>query len=203
MVAMNSPLPPEPCGWLPAAPPVLLVPGYLNSGPDHWQSHWEKRWPQVRRVDLGSWDAPDRELWQERFQAALQTCSEPPLVVAHSLGCLVVADHQARGALAPMAAALLVAPPDPGQPEAPVAIRGFGPVDRGRFKVPGLVVTSSNDPFAAEAFVLDLAQAWGLNIHSLGPCGHINADSGLGEWREGLGLLAELQAAAGKPGLHG
>jgi predicted alpha/beta hydrolase family esterase len=65
------------------------------------------------------------------------------------------------------------------------------------------VVTSSNDPFAAEAFVLDLAQAWGLNSHRLGACGHINADSGLGEWREGLALLAALQAAAGNPGLHG
>jgi predicted alpha/beta hydrolase family esterase len=74
---MNSPLPPDPSVWLPTAPPVLLVPGYLNSGPDHWQSHWEKRWPQVRRVDLGRWDAPDRELWQERFQAAVQACSEP------------------------------------------------------------------------------------------------------------------------------
>jgi len=83
-----------------------------------------------------------------------------------------------------------------------VAIRGFGPVARGRFKVPGLVVTSSNDPFAAEAFVLDLAQAWGLNTHRLGPCGHINADSGLGEWREGLALLAELQAV-GNSGLLG
>ena len=120
-------------------------------------------------------------------------------MVAHSLGCLVVADHQARGALAPVAAALLVAPPDPGHPEAPEAIRGFGPVARGRFQVPGLVVSSSNDPFAAEAYVLELAQDWGLSTHRLGPCGHINADSGLGDWRQGMALLAALHTAASNP----
>ena len=45
------------------------------------------------------------------------------------------------------------------------------------------------------AYVLELGQDWGLSAHRLGPCGPINADSGLGDWREGMGLLAALHAA--------
>lgn len=33
---------------------------------------------------------------------------------------------------------------------------------------------------------------WGSELHDAGSLGHINADSGLGRWPEGLGLLGTL-----------
>jgi predicted alpha/beta hydrolase family esterase len=57
------------------------------------------------------------------------------------------------------------------------------------FAVPGLVVISSNDPYAEETFSLNLAKDWGLEVVRLGPCGHINDQSGYGDWPEGLALL--------------
>ena len=30
--------------------PVLILPGLYNSGPEHWQSHWERAHPEFRRV---------------------------------------------------------------------------------------------------------------------------------------------------------
>jgi predicted alpha/beta hydrolase family esterase len=34
-----------------------------------------------------------------------------------------------------------------------------------------------------------MAQDWGARWVNLGACGHINAQSGLGDWPEGLALL--------------
>lgn len=41
-------------------PRVLILPGRGNSGEKHWQSVWEKRDPQLRRVQQREWDNPDR-----------------------------------------------------------------------------------------------------------------------------------------------
>jgi predicted alpha/beta hydrolase family esterase len=65
-------------------------------------------------------------------------------------------------------------------------------VPRARFGVPGQLVLSSDDPYATEAFALELAQAWGLEPLRLGPLGHINAESGLGHWPQGLALAEAL-----------
>ena len=37
-----------------------------------------------------------------------------------------------------------------------------------------------------------MAQAWGARMVDCGECGHINAESGLGEWPEGQALLHTL-----------
>jgi len=46
----------------PERPLCLIVPGLDNSGPDHWQSLWESRRDDCRRVDLGCWSEPDRRV---------------------------------------------------------------------------------------------------------------------------------------------
>jgi predicted alpha/beta hydrolase family esterase len=114
------------------------------------------------------------------------------VLIAHSLGCLATANLMALPSPPPIAGAMLVAPPDPSRPDTPVEIADFAPPARVPFAVPGLVVISSNDPYAEEAFSLDLATAWGLEVVRLGPCGHINDQSGYGEWPEGLVLLERL-----------
>ena len=48
----------------PQADPILLtVPGLGNSGPTHWQSIWERERADCRRVELGMWDEPHRNVW--------------------------------------------------------------------------------------------------------------------------------------------
>jgi len=75
----------------PERPLCLIVPGLDNSGPDHWQSLWESRRDDCRRVDLGCWSEPDRRVWTERLDAALAMTDGPLILVAHSLGCLTIA----------------------------------------------------------------------------------------------------------------
>ncbi|AOM41897.1 alpha/beta hydrolase [Xenorhabdus hominickii] len=35
----------------------LIVPGYTNSGPDHWQSHLERKYLNVTRVQQDNWQS--------------------------------------------------------------------------------------------------------------------------------------------------
>ena len=41
-----------------ATPPILIVPGLYNSGPDHWQTHWERALPGAVRVEQQDWERP-------------------------------------------------------------------------------------------------------------------------------------------------
>lgn len=168
---------------------VLLLPGWLNSDPGHWQSHWERRhgW---QRVEQDDWQWPRRGDWMMRLDEALLASSTPALLVAHSLGCQLVAawsahsQHRER-----VHAALLVAPPDVERDDMPPQLYSWRPIVRERLPFPSVVVTSSDDPFCAPERAAQMAQQWGSELHTLGPLGHINASSGLGDWLEGLALL--------------
>ena len=95
-----------------AAPRVLLLPGWLNSDAAHWQSRWETLHGH-RRVEQDDWLWPRRGDWMARLDEVLLADPGPAVLVAHSLGCQLVAawaghsQHTAR-----VQAALLVAPPD-------------------------------------------------------------------------------------------
>lgn len=175
-----------------ASPPCLLLPGWLNSGPDHWQSRWQRLRPELGRVDFGDWQDPEPVAWSRALRRDVETAAAPPVLIAHSLGCLAAAALVADGDPPPLAGALLVAPPDPARADTPVAIADFAPVARRSFRVPGMVIFSSNDPYAGCGFARSLAEAWGLEPVELGPLGHINSESGLGDWPDGLALLDRL-----------
>jgi predicted alpha/beta hydrolase family esterase len=175
--------------------PVLMLPGYGNSGPGHWQSLWEAEAPDYLRVHQRSWDRPEREAWVDAVETAVRAQPSPPVLVAHSLACLAVA-HWAAGPHSPAAGALLVAPPDPHGPAFPPAITGFAPLPARRLGLPAVVVVAStDDPYADEGFVTVAADAWGARLVSAGAAGHVNPDSGHGPWPQGRALLADLLAS--------
>lgn len=170
---------------------VLVLPGFGNSGPAHWQTLWEVRHPAWRRVDLGQWDAPRCEDWVRALDAAVRHCPTPPVLVAHSLACLLVA-HWAGQSSAPIKGAFLVAVPEPASPSFPATAVGFVPVPMQLLPFPTLVVASANDSFGSVAHAQRCATAWGSRFIDVGEAGHINADSGIGEWSEGYALFEEF-----------
>lgn len=176
-------------------PLCLIVPGLDNSGPDHWQSLWEERRGDCRRVDLGCWSEPDRRIWTERLDAALAMTDGPIVLVAHSLGCLTIAwwalgaDH-AR--LERVRGALLVAPPDVDASDAHPFVRRFAPAPGRSLPFPSILVASRNDRYAAFERLEVLTRTWGSRFVDAGHVGHINALSGLGGWSDGEVLLEEL-----------
>jgi serine hydrolase len=175
--------------------PILTLPGINGSGSGHWQTLWERSVPGARRVTAPDWDRPVCAEWVETLERAVADAGRDVILVAHSLGCLQVV-HWARDTRLSVRGALLVAPPDPGGPAFPAAAVGFAPVPPGRLPFPSTLIHSADDPYASAAFVRRCADDWGSRLVEISPCGHINADSGLGDWAEGRRWLEGLMAGS-------
>jgi predicted alpha/beta hydrolase family esterase len=168
--------------------PVLLVPGIGNSGLTHWQTLWQADHRDVGRVMQRDWDHPACDEWVEVLDKAVGQAAEPPILVAHSLGCLAVA-HWAALSDRSCHAVLLVAVPDPSGPAFPPGATGFMPVPAALRRYRVTVVSSSDDPYATARYTEECAAAWGAEHVCLGRRGHINADSGLGDWPDGWAIV--------------
>lgn len=170
---------------------ILILPGVGNSGPDHWQTRWQQSNPAYQRVEQEDWDHPVCWEWMQNLEAAVAATGPDTVLVAHSLGCLLAVHWAAQSKLR-AAAALLVALPDPDGPFFPREIQGFSPVPMRALPFPSIIVASSNDPYGSRAHAYARARIWGSNVVEIGAAGHINADSGLGDWPAGQAILKSL-----------
>lgn len=172
--------------------PILIVPGLYNSGPDHWQTHWERALPGAERVEQQDWERPLLGDWTISLAEAVRR-RPGAILVAHSLGCALVAHFAQVTGGRGVGGAMLVAPADVNR-EGPAGrlLVGFSPIPRRRLPFTSLVVASRNDSYVeierAEAF----ARGWGSSFVDLGRAGHINVDSGHGPWPKGRALLRGL-----------
>lgn len=170
---------------------VLVVPGLWNSGPQNWQTIWQAKHQEYVRVQQRDWEHPICEEWVETLDSYVTRCSAPPILIAHSLGCVTVA-HWAARYHRKVHGGFLVAPSDVEAPTYPDGTDGFNPIPLEPLGFPNLLVASSNDPYVTLERATLLADAWGSRLVNIGPAGHINPDSGHGEWPEGEELLREL-----------
>lgn len=175
---------------------VLILPGIGNSGPKHWQSEWEKLETSMHRVLQDEWDAPRCEDWMRRVDDTLAVQTMPIVFATHSSSCALIAHWAGKAStdmLSRVKGALLVAPSDPTGPNYPAGPTGFAPVPLNRLPFPSIVVGSDDDIYVTEAQARIYANAWGSKFVLVKGAGHINSDSGLGQWPQGMALLNELR----------
>ncbi|MFZ2738993.1 MAG: alpha/beta hydrolase [Burkholderiaceae bacterium] len=171
---------------------VLLLPGWKNSGLDHWQSRWEATLGHVR-VEQHDWERPLRGDWLMQLEQAVLRNSAITLV-AHSLGCHLVAAWAAHSRnVHRVRAALLVAPSDVEREEVRPCLPSWSPIERQKLPFQSILVASHNDPFCSFRRSQQWARDWGAELADLGMMGHLNAQSGLGDWPQGQALLERLQ----------
>lgn len=178
-------------------PPIIILPGIGGSGPEHWQSLWQAETPEMTRFAPRDWDEPDLADWIAALDRAINNAPAPPVLLAHSLACLLVPHwvaHNRDNARMRVAGAMLVAPPDPAGPAFPPQAVGFAPAPRTTMPFPTRVVLSTNDPYGALDYGCDFAVALGADHVEIGEYGHINAASGIGIWPQGRALLDDLIA---------
>jgi predicted alpha/beta hydrolase family esterase len=181
-------------------PLILIVPGLCNSGPGHWQTAWEQDLPDCVRVELGMWSNPNRNAWVNQLNLAIQRAGRPVILVAHSLGCHAVAwwnEYERPTADGPVVGALLVAPPDVEDRKADRRLARFAPVMRTPLPFPSIVVASRDDPYIEFGRARRIARIWKSRFVDAGWLGHINAESGIGDWPFGKFLLRQLKSAGG------
>lgn len=177
---------------------VLVVPGLHDSGAAHWQSWLQAAFRRSARALQDDWSRPDLAAWSARIEATVADDADAVwIAVAHSFGCLAVADCLARQALAGRAGegegagprivgALLVAPAEP---------RRFGieaALPLSRLGVPATMITSSDDPWMSVDSAARWARRWGCGRVDLGAVGHINTESGFGPLPKAKALTQAL-----------
>ncbi|MBE2314979.1 alpha/beta fold hydrolase [Solirubrobacter sp. CPCC 204708] len=160
-------------------PAYLILHGYQGSGPGHWQSWLAGRLRSgeatVHFPDLPDADHPQLDAWLDALEREMDQFAEPPVVVCHSLACVLWLHHVERGGK-PAERVLLVAPPSrAGVPE---ALEPFFPVPDVR---PGnaRLVCAENDPYCPEGAANVFT---GLPTDVLPAQGHINPEAGYGPW---------------------
>jgi uncharacterized protein len=165
---------------------ILIIPGWTNSGPDHWQSRWQTRLKTARRVEQDDWERPHARDWSRRIVEAAQATDRPTVLVAHSCGVAAVAHAANRLASGQVIGAFLVAPVSEAKTrKIPEIDSGFVPYPRDPFPFPSLLVASRNDTLCSYEDAGDLALSWGSTLVDAGDVGHINTASGHGPWPEG------------------
>lgn len=183
---------------------LITVPGFTGSDPGHWQSRWELLLgPAAARFQPASWDAPELDDWRAAVRRAVTAAGEAVVLVTHSLGCLAAAEAAAEP-VPQLAGVVLVAPPDPVGPNFPAtAASSFCLLQPRPVAVPGLVITSRDDPYCSPARAAWMADGWALPTLEAGAHGHLNTASGLGDWPWGRAVLTAFLAGLGAevPGL--
>jgi predicted alpha/beta hydrolase family esterase len=175
---------------------VLVLPGYGDSGPAHWQTLWEQRYGYTRVVQA-DWLAPQRDDWVRTLEKAVGRAAEPVTLVAHSLGCILVAHWARGGTVGRVRGALLVAPPDVDETQILIPeVESFAPVPLDRLPFPSILVASTTDPYVTSARARAMADGWGSRFVDVGDAGHVNAESGHGDWPAGHRLLDEIRATS-------
>ena len=174
---------------------MIVIPGINGSDQDHWQTLWQRSDPLAIRIEPLDWDAPQLEDWLAALGRALADCKEPPLLLAHSLGCLLVAFWAARHpSRYPIRGAFLVAPPDPNSPMFPESASSFREPPQTLLPFPSLVIASTNDPYADLDVAGTFAVSWGSGFIDAGALGHINSESNIGDWPQGQHLFEAFRA---------
>lgn len=165
--------------------PIVIVPGLRNSDEHHWQSLWQNQLPNSKRIQVDDWSTPDLDKWKAGIHAELSKLDKPAVIIAHSFGTLASASIAAEFP-DKIAALFLVAPADPDKfhiaqqlPQIPL-------------RVPAIIIASSNDPWLTDSKAAYWALQWGTDFLRLKGVGHINSESNLGFWPEGIALLQTL-----------
>ena len=67
---------------------LITVPGWGNSGAEHWQTAWERSYPLARRVEQGDWLYPECEAWVDGIRRTLEQVPGRWMLAAHSLAAM-------------------------------------------------------------------------------------------------------------------
>lgn len=175
---------------------ILLIPGYANSDPGHWMRRWEEKMANARVVEQDNWFTPSKKVWMETLLAAIEAAERPVVLVAHSLGCILVAHGAHVLPKDKVKGAFLVAPSDWDRPGLVPAFDGgdFVPVPRMPLPFRTHLVASQNDAYCDFEVAKGFAHSWGATFQDAGHVGHINLESGHGPWPEGMMSFARFMA---------
>ena len=175
---------------------ILILPGWQDSGPKHWQGIWLKKYSNAVKVEQKDWFNCAKEDWIRGLNDCIEKYKGDEIVlVGHSLACVVIAfwaEEYGATSSAKIKGALLVSPSDMETAVMPKEITGFAPMPLAPLGFRTIVAVSSTDPWVSMKRAEYFAKCWGAELVNVGDKGHINTDAGFGQWSQGEELLARL-----------
>ena len=163
---------------------VLLVHGWGGSDFPHWQS-WlagelAKDYGEVSFLRFSEVDFPKLDAWKQELREKLGTF-QPEIVICHSLANTLWF-HLCEEEMTCVMNLYLVAPPSL-QCKVP-ELAEFFPVQvpTNLFAKNTLLISSTNDPYMSEKEASDLQEKLQVQMKVIENGGHLNTDSGYGEW---------------------
>lgn len=164
---------------------VLLLHGWGGSDYPHWQS-WlgaelVKNYGKVSFLEFSNFKFPDLESWKKELSEELQEF-QPDIVICHSLANTLWFHLTQASNIKQVAKLYLVAPPSfsCSVPE----LQNFFPLPtptKTNAKNT-LLIGSSNDPYMNVSELEILHKSLNVELKIIQDAGHLNADSGYGEW---------------------
>jgi len=164
---------------------VLLLHGWGGSDYPHWQSWLAseliKEYGCVNFLRFSNFDTPKLDVWKDELEEALRDF-KPDIVICHSLANTLWFHLCNTGTLKIIEELYLVAPPSMSCQVK--EIKEFFPqkTPKNLFAKEVLLIGSTNDPYMHIEGLQELQKGLGVELKILENAGHINADSGFGEW---------------------
>jgi predicted alpha/beta hydrolase family esterase len=164
---------------------VLILHGWGGSDAPHWQS-WlageiAKKYGTVSFPLLDNPHFPSKNRQMKQVKKLLSEF-QPDTVICHSLANIIWFHLCEEAEIKPIKRLLLVAPPSTTC--SIKTIKKFFPYSapKNLFAKEAILVTSTSDPYLTPLQAQMLQHDLNIPMHILKEAGHINTDSGYGEW---------------------
>jgi len=165
---------------------TLLLHGWGGSDSPHWQS-WlaselAKNYGCVSFLKFSDMDFPKFDVWQDELEQHLKEF-QPDVIVCHSLANILWFHLCNNGKILENIKKLyLVAPPSLACDIE--ELKSFYPIEipKNLYADKTLLITSTNDKYLTKVEAQELQKALDVDMEVIKDGGHINADSGYGEW---------------------
>lgn len=164
---------------------VLIIPGWGGSDDPHWQawlaSELAKDYGCVNFFKFSNFEYPQLDTWSNELLDAIDEF-KPNVIVCHSLANTLWFHLCNEKKLKGVEELFLVAPPSMSCdiPE----LKSFFPIKTPKtiYASRAILVSSTNDPYMSIDEAKKVQSELGIEMKILENAGHINDDSGFGEW---------------------
>lgn len=167
---------------------VLLLHGWGGSDFPHWQS-WlagelAKDYGAVSFLKFSDFDFPDLDVWKKELKDELESF-KPDIVICHSLANTLwfhLCTDSEVNEISEIDKLYLVAPPSFNC--AVEEIKRFFPLSlpTNSMAKETILISSTNDPYMTIDEAKELQKSLNVKMVLLDNAGHINTDSGYGQW---------------------